>query len=135
MTQKDHRLDKLGLFILAGAGIGGLIALGGGVLMWGIPSAGEGAEGLLNVIATGLLLFSREIVGAIRAAWTDQQVGLMSDKLHSSKPVPPGQPAGTPEDPLRVAGAAPGATPVETTPAAEEQSLSWRSGVDDEPRS
>ncbi|MEA3044584.1 MAG: hypothetical protein QOH47_2422 [Sphingomonadales bacterium] len=90
---KDNRLDKFALFVLAGLSIAGLIGLGTAIVLWGMPETGEGSEGLLNVIATGLLLFSREIVGAIRAAWQDQQVGQMSDRLHASAPVEPPPPA------------------------------------------
>lgn len=95
-TPKDHRLDKLALFILAGISITGLVGIGAGILWWGMPTRGEGAEGLLNVVATGLLLFAREIVGSIRSAWQDQQVGSLSDKLHGS--VPAKQPPPVPED-------------------------------------
>jgi len=49
----------------------------------------ENSEGLLGGAITGLLLLARDVINAIRGFQTDQQIGQMADKLHSSAPAPP----------------------------------------------
>src|SRR5687768_12316020 len=64
-----HRLDKLGLFLLAG-----LVVIVLGVIVIGtywtktVPDKGDV---LLGGIATGLILFLRDLVAAVRAGWEE----------------------------------------------------------------
>lgn len=89
MTKQNpecHALDKLGLFILGGAVITvlGLIVAGA---FWAERGGKEQIDGVLvGGIATGLILFLRDIVGAIRAGWEEVTRGRMNDQLARSTP-------------------------------------------------
>lgn len=76
--------DRLYLFVLAGLSIIGLIAIAAGAIFVRIPND---SQTLLGTIAAGLLLFGRDIVTTIRAAWTDERTGVLTDQLAGSTPV------------------------------------------------
>lgn len=86
MTDKEpcHSADKIGLFALAGLVVAvlGLMVIGS---IWGPPDH-EINETLLGTIAAGLLLFSRDIVNAVRASWEEVTRGKTNEQLAASKP-------------------------------------------------
>ena len=76
-----HRVEKCDRFWLLTLAMGALVVLGGVSLMalWkGVP---EKADVLIGGIVTGLLLFMREIVQAIRGFWQDERTGKLTDQL------------------------------------------------------
>ena len=79
-----HRLDKLGLFALAGLVVVvlGLIVAG---TYWtrGVPEKGDV---LLGGIATGLILFLRDLVAAVRAGWEEVTRGKVNEQLAQARP-------------------------------------------------
>lgn len=77
--------DRIALFALSALGILGLICIAAGAIFTRIPND---SQTLLGVIASGLLLFSREIITTIRAAWTDERTGAITDQLAKSAPTP-----------------------------------------------
>lgn len=82
--RNEHSLDKLGLFILAGLAIAVLGGIVYGSFYKGVP---DGSDALLGGIATGVLLFARDVIQAIRGAWGEATMGKMSDQLGKSQPV------------------------------------------------
>ena len=84
MTDVDpeHRSDKLALFILAGLVV---LVLGGVVLgvFWRsvVPDKGDV---LLGGITTGLILFLRDLVNAVRTSWEEVTRGKITDQLAAS---------------------------------------------------
>lgn len=104
----EHRADKLSLFILAALVVIVLGMMVGGVFFTKtVPDKGDV---LLGGIATGLILFLQRLVDAVRSSWESVTQSKTMDALGKSAPVElvdPNTPAGTPEDPLHVAGAEP----------------------------
>ena len=93
----EHRLDKLGLFMLAG-----LVVIVLGVMIAGVywrNSVPDKGDVLLGGIATGLILFLRDLVTAIRSSWEEVTRGKMADRLAESPP-PDAGPSGNPGDPV-----------------------------------
>lgn len=78
----EHRSDKLALFILAGLVV---LVLGGVVLgvFWRsvVPDKGDV---LLGGITTGLILFLRDLVNAVRSSWEEVTRGKITDQLAAS---------------------------------------------------
>jgi len=77
--------DRRALLWLAGLA---LVILGGiayGALDTRVPND---SQTLLGAIAAGLLLFARDIVTTIRAAWTDERTGDLTSHLAKSAPTP-----------------------------------------------
>lgn len=98
-----HRWDKLGLFVLAGLVVvvlGGIVA--GTYWRETVPDKGDV---LLGGISTGLILFLRDLVAAVRAGWEEITKGQVNEQLARSAPSHP-----TPKDAAdaadKVAGAA-----------------------------
>ncbi|MES2055979.1 MAG: hypothetical protein V4564_08580 [Pseudomonadota bacterium] len=93
----EHRLDKLGLFLLSALVV---LVLGAIVIgtywMRGVPDKGDV---LLGTIATGLILFLRDLVNAIRSSWEEVTRGKIAEQLNRSTPAPddPARPAPPPE--------------------------------------
>jgi len=75
--------DRAALFGLAALA---LLILGG--ISWGAISSRipSDSQTLLGTIAGGLLVFSKDIVTTIRAAWTDERTGALTDQLAASAP-------------------------------------------------
>ncbi len=75
--------DRAALFALAALA---LLILGG--ISWGAISSRipSDSQTLLGTIAGGLLVFSKDIVTTIRAAWTDERTGALTDQLAASAP-------------------------------------------------
>ena len=100
-----HSWDKLGLFVVAGMVVtvlGGIVA--GTFMGSGVPDKGDV---LLGGLATGLILFLRDLVTAIRASWEEITRGETLKTLGSAAPsdhAPP--PAGVEEAADQVAEAA-----------------------------
>ena len=78
----EHRSDKLALFVLAGLVV---LVLGGVVLgvFWRsvVPDKGDV---LLGGITTGLILFLRDLVNAVRSSWEEVTRGKITDQLAAS---------------------------------------------------
>ncbi|HEU0097320.1 MAG TPA: hypothetical protein VFQ67_00965 [Allosphingosinicella sp.] len=111
----EHRLDKLGLFLLAGLVV---VVLGG--VVFGVfyrSTVPDKGDVLLGGIVTGLILFLRDLVNAVRSSWEEVTRGKTMDQLAGSLPGGSDGPSGTKTDPLHVAGADPGTKPVTTRPA------------------
>ncbi|KKC24679.1 hypothetical protein WP12_17750 [Sphingomonas sp. SRS2] len=89
-----HRRDKLGLFILAGLVV---LVLGAIVIgtfrTGGVPDKGDV---LLGGIATGLILFLRDLVAAVRAGWEEVTRGKTNEQLAK------GSPSASSDDPMPV---------------------------------
>lgn len=79
-----HAWDKIGLFILAGMVVAvlGLIVYGS---FWG-PDEKEINEGLLGTVGAGLLLYGRDIVGAVRSSWEEVTRSKTNDQLAAGRP-------------------------------------------------
>lgn len=79
-----HRWDKLGLFILAGLVVIVLALIVAGTY-WtrGVPEKGDV---LLGGIATGLILFLRELVASVRAGWEEVTRGKVNEQLARATP-------------------------------------------------
>lgn len=95
MNDTEHRWDKFGLFILAG-----LVVLVLGLMIAGTfwtRSVPDKGDVLLGGIATGLILFLRDLVAAVRTSWEEVTRGKTMDSLASSNPGP----TGTETDPLQ----------------------------------
>lgn len=95
-----HSFDKLGLFMLAGLVVSvlGLIVVG---TFWtnAVPDKGDV---LLGGIATGLILFLRDLVAAVRAGWEEITRGKTNEQLAGSAPAT--TPSPTPPDAKAAAG-------------------------------
>lgn len=80
----EHTRDKLGLFILAGLVVLvlGLIVAG---VYWtrGVPDKGDV---LLGGISTGLILFLRDLVNAVRSSWEEVTRGKVTEQLAQAGP-------------------------------------------------
>ena len=78
--------DRAALFGLAALA---MLILGG--ISWGAISSRipSDSQTLLGTIAGGLLVFSKDIVTTIRAAWTDERTGALTDQLAASAPKEP----------------------------------------------
>ena len=102
----EHRLDKLALFILAGLVV---CVLGGVVLgvFWRATVPDKG-DVLLGGITTGLILFLRDLVNAVRSSWDAVTQGKVMDQLSQSSPANDNKqpPADAKDAADRVAGAA-----------------------------
>ena len=88
-------LDRLCLFGLAAIALLVLGGIAAGAITSRIPSD---SQTLLGAISAGVLLFARDIVTTIRAAWTDERTGALTDQLAGSAPAD--RPSGTPADPI-----------------------------------
>lgn len=99
-----HQLDKLGLFVLAALVVVvlGLIVAG---TYWtrGVPEKGDV---LLGGIATGLILFLRDLVAAVRAGWEEVTRSKVNEQLAQSGPPKPKPPTDAQEAAEDVADAA-----------------------------
>lgn len=84
MIDTEHARDKLGLFILAGLVVMVLGAIVIGVY-WtkGVPDKGDV---LLGGISTGLILFLRDLVNAVRSSWEEVTRGKATDALAAAGP-------------------------------------------------
>ena len=84
MIDTEHARDKLGLFILAGLVVVvlGVIVIG---VYWtkGVPDKGDV---LLGGISTGLILFLRDLVNAVRSSWEEVTRGKATDALAAAGP-------------------------------------------------
>lgn len=89
--------DKRGLFVLSGISLLVLAGIVYGCFYKGVP---DGSDALLGAIAAGILLFNRDVVQTIRAAWSEGTLGKMSDQLANSSPQT--GPTGNPGDPVHV---------------------------------
>lgn len=80
----EHRTDKLALFLLAG-----LVVLVLGGIVYGVfatkvvPDKGDV---LLGGVSTGLILFLRDLVNAVRGSWAEVTQGKITDQLANSGP-------------------------------------------------
>lgn len=100
----EHRSDKLALFILAG-----LVVIVLGLMVAGtfytktVPDKGDV---LLGGIATGLILFLRDLVTAVRTSWEEVNRGKITEQLAASAPAADGpQPVtvvNPPDEPIPV---------------------------------
>jgi len=94
-----HSWDKLGLFTIAGLVV---IVLGSMVIgPFVVASMPDKADVLLGGIATGLILFLRDLVAAVRASWEEQTRAETNKQLSQSAPANDG-PTGNPGDPVAV---------------------------------
>ncbi len=75
--------DRAALIGLAALALVALTAIALGTLFHEVK--GE-AVALLGTIAGGLVLFAKDIVTTIRAAWTDERTGALTDHLAASAP-------------------------------------------------
>lgn len=75
--------DRQWLLGLGAAAIVGLIGLGFGVMLIDVKAE---ALTLLGTIAGGLLVFAKDIVTAVRSAWTDERTSVLTDQLAASAP-------------------------------------------------
>lgn len=80
-----HRWDKLGLFILAGLVVVVLALIVGGTY-WSDAGVPEKGDVLLGGIATGLILFLRELVALVRAGWEEVTRGKVNEQLARATP-------------------------------------------------
>lgn len=82
----EHSRDKLGLFVLAGLVVVVLGVIVGGVY-WtrGVPDKGDV---LLGGISTGLILFLRDLVNAVRSSWEEVTRGKVTEQLAQSNSGP-----------------------------------------------
>lgn len=80
----EHKLDKLALFVLAGLVV---LVLGGVVLgvFWRATVPDKG-DVLLGGISTGLILFLRDLVTAVRSSWEEVTRGKTTDVLAGMNP-------------------------------------------------
>lgn len=80
----EHARDKLGLFLLAALVVLVLGMIVAGVY-WtrGVPDKGDV---LLGGISTGLILFLRDLVNAVRSSWEEVTRGKTTDALAASGP-------------------------------------------------
>jgi hypothetical protein len=78
----EHSKDKLGLFLLAGLVV---LVLGGIVLgvFWRVSVPDKG-DVLLGGISTGLILFLRDLVNAVRTSWEEVTRGKTNEALAQS---------------------------------------------------
>jgi hypothetical protein len=92
----EHRSDKLALFVLAGLVV---LVLGGVVLgvFWrkSVPDKGDV---LLGGITTGLILFLRDLVNAVRSSWEEVTRAKTNEALANSG----AGPSGATGDPVHV---------------------------------
>ena len=97
MNDPEHRLDKLALFVLAGLVV---VVIGGVVLgvffRLSVPDKGDV---LLGSIVTGLILFLRDLVAAVRQSWAEVTQGKTMDTL-AANPSSSSGPSGTADDPM-----------------------------------
>jgi hypothetical protein len=81
MKEEDpcHQWDKVGLFCLAALVV---LVLGGVVLgvFWRVSVPDKG-DVLLGGIATGLILFLRDLVTAVRSSWEEVTKGKVNEQL------------------------------------------------------
>lgn len=77
--------DRQALFGLAALSLVILGGIAAGAITSRIPSD---SQTLLGAISAGVLLFARDIVTTIRAAWTDERTGALTDALAGSAPTP-----------------------------------------------
>lgn len=113
MTDPEHRWDKLALFVLAG-----LVVIVLGVMIVGTfwtRSVPDKGDVLLGGIATGLILFLRDLVAAVRQSWAEVTQVKTMDTLALSAPSESG-PSGAADDPLHAKIDNPPNKPVPTTP-------------------
>lgn len=86
----EHARDKLGLFLLAALVVMvlGVIVVG---VYWtrGVPDKGDV---LLGGISTGLILFLRDLVNAVRSSWEEVTRGKVTEQLAQSGPAPDNTP-------------------------------------------
>ncbi len=103
-TDTEHARDKLGLFLLAGLVVMvlGVIVIG---VYWtrGVPDKGDV---LLGGISTGLILFLRDLVNAVRSSWEEVTRGKVTEQLAQSGPSTSPPPADAIEAAEQVATAA-----------------------------
>lgn len=98
-----HSWDKIGLFGLAALVTLVLLAIVVGTY-WtkGVPDKGDV---LLGGIATGLILFLRDLVNAIRTSWEEVTRSKTNEQLARSKPADVASeetPTGSAVDPLHI---------------------------------
>jgi hypothetical protein len=60
------------------------------------------SAGMIGVIVTGLIAFSKDIIQAIRGYSMSAQLGKVTDQLAQSGPIASDGPTGTPSDPVAV---------------------------------
>lgn len=81
--------DKLGMFIIAGMVV---VVLGG--IVWGSFDGDSGKadqwEALLGTVATGLILFLRDLIAAVRGSWSEVPQGKAISGLTANATVPQG---------------------------------------------
>ena len=89
-TCRSEQRDKLAVIILCGMSLSVLGGISAGAIIVRIPND---SQTLLGVIVGGLLLFGRECLQAIRAAWSEQRTGKLTDALAAAGPPPSDSPA------------------------------------------
>lgn len=94
-----HSWDKLGLFVLAGM----VVAVLGGIVYgtYAKLAVPENGDVLIGGISTGLILFLRDIVNAVKASWEEVTRGKTMDTLGKAAPVNDNQPV--PEEAVEAA--------------------------------
>lgn len=100
----EHSRDKLGLFVLAGLVVMVLGAVVAGVFIrQTVPDKGDV---LLGGVVTGLILFLRDLVTAVRGSWEEVNRGKVTEQLaQSGSPLDGPTPVtvtNTPADPVPV---------------------------------
>ena len=91
MPDPEHKSDKRALFLLAALVVGvlGIVVVG---VLWrnSVPDKGDV---LLGGITTGLILFLRDLVNAVRSSWEEVTRGKAMDQLAAASPPPTETPA------------------------------------------
>lgn len=98
LRDAEHMYDKFGLFVLAGMVV---VVLGGMVVgMYMTRAVPDKGDALLGTIATGLILFLRDLIAAVRTSWEERSRTIITEKLADSAPKSEDAATGKPGDPI-----------------------------------